>query len=433
MTMFTPSALLDAVIKKLIETKGSLLVDPWIQNMQAIVVQDGQLVAAVANELSRDTLNTHFYDILCDLCTQLSGTELKPLFLLPDEVEQWRSEHDNSVYSGYTFDRYIVGNNNRFAHAAALAVAKKPASLYNPLFIYGGSGLGKTHLLFAIASYIRRSTPSAKIVYIKSEDFMNELVAAIDTGFAPFREKYRKADLLLVDDVQFLSGKDRMQEEFFNTFETLHQAGKQIVLTCDRPPKEMAGLETRLVTRFESGLLADIKAPDLETRMALVKSKAILYDVDLSQEVIEVIAENITNNVRELEGAVKKISAIHKLMGIPITRDMAMDAIQDLFTSRPGLRPTPQLILDEVARFYGLPAERIKSKGRTKDVVLPRQITYYLIRELVPDKSLPEIGAFMGQHHTTVLYGINSLTDQLAEDESLRAVVNDLKKTIQNL
>jgi chromosomal replication initiator protein len=353
--------------------------------------------------------------------------------LLPDEVEQWRSEHDNSVYSGYTFDRYIVGNNNRFAHAAALAVAKKPASLYNPLFIYGGSGLGKTHLLFAIASYIRRSTPSAKIVYIKSEDFMNELVAAIDTGFAPFREKYRKADLLLVDDVQFLSGKDRMQEEFFNTFETLHQAGKQIVLTCDRPPKEMAGLETRLVTRFESGLLADIKAPDLETRMALVKSKAILYDVDLSQEVIEVIAENITNNVRELEGAVKKISAIHKLMGIPITRDMAMDAIQDLFTSCPGLRPTPQLILDEVARFYGLPAERIKSKGRTKDVVLPRQITYYLIRELVPDKSLPEIGAFMGQHHTTVLYGINSLTDQLAEDESLRAVVNDLKKTIQNL
>ena len=433
MTMFTPSALLDAVIKKLIETKGSLLVDPWIQNMQAIAVQDGQLVAAVANELSRDTLNTHFYDILCDLCTQLSGTELKPLFLLPDEVEQWRSEHDNSVYSGYTFDRYIVGNNNRFAHAAALAVAKKPASLYNPLFIYGGSGLGKTHLLFAIASYIRRSTPSAKIVYIKSEDFMNELVAAIDTGFAPFREKYRKADLLLVDDVQFLSGKDRMQEEFFNTFETLHQAGKQIVLTCDRPPKEMAGLETRLVTRFESGLLADIKAPDLETRMALVKSKAILYDVDLSQEVIEVIAENITNNVRELEGAVKKISAIHKLMGIPITRDMAMDAIQDLFTSRPGLRPTPQLILDEVARFYGLPAERIKSKGRTKDVVLPRQITYYLIRELVPDKSLPEIGAFMGQHHTTVLYGINSLTDQLGEDESLRAVVNDLKKTIQNL
>ena len=433
MTMFTPSALLDAVIKKLIETKGSLLVDPWIQNMQAIAVQDGQLVAAVANELSRDTLNTHFYDILCDLCTQLSGTELKPLFLLPDEVEQWRSEHDNSVYSGYTFDRYIVGNNNRFAHAAALAVAKKPASLYNPLFIYGGSGLGKTHLLFAIASYIRRSTPSAKIVYIKSEDFMNELVAAIDTGFAPFREKYRKADLLLVDDVQFLSGKDRMQEEFFNTFETLHQAGKQIVLTCDRPPKEMAGLETRLVTRFESGLLADIKAPDLETRMALVKSKAILYDVDLSQEVTEVIAENITNNVRELEGAVKKISAIHKLMGIPITRDMAMDAIQDLFTSRPGLRPTPQLILDEVARFYGLPAERIKSKGRTKDVVLPRQITYYLIRELVPDKSLPEIGAFMGQHHTTVLYGINSLTDQLAEDESLRAVVNDLKKTIQNL
>ncbi len=430
--MFTPSALLDAVIKKLIEIKGKILIDPWVQNIQAIAIQDGQLVVAVANDLSRDTLNSHFYDLICELCTQLSGKELKPLFLLPDEVEQWRSEHDNSIYASYTFDRYIVGNNNRFAHAAALAVAKKPASLYNPLFIYGGSGLGKTHLLFAIGGYIRREQPTAKIVYIKSEDFMTELVAAIDTGFGPFREKYRKADLLLVDDIQFLAGKDRMQEEFFNTFETLHQAGKQIVLTCDRPPKEMAGLSDRLVGRFESGLLADIKAPDFETRMALVKSKAILYDVDLSQEVIEVIAENITNNVRELEGAVKKISAIHKLMGTPITRDMAMDAIQDLFTSRPGLRPTPQLILEEVARFYGVPQERIKSNARTKDVVVPRQVTEYLIRDLIPGKSLPEIGAFIGQHHTTVMYGINKLTEQMSADESLRAVVEDLKKTIQN-
>ena len=431
MTMFTPSALLDAVIKKLIETKGSLLVDPWIQNMQAIAVQDGQLVAAVANELSRDTLNTHFYDILCDLCTQLSGTEMKPLFLLPDEVEQWRSEHDNSVYSGYTFDRYIVGNNNRFAHAAALAVAKKPASLYNPLFIYGGSGLGKTHLLFAIASYIRRSTPSAKIVYIKSEDFMNELVAAIDTGFAPFREKYRKADLLLVDDVQFLSGKDRMQEEFFNTFETLHQAGKQIVLTCDRPPKEMATLQERLSTRFEWGLLTDIQPPDLETRMALVNVKASNLGVQLPADVTEYIASCITSNVRQLEGAVKKLAALHSIMNIPIDIDLAQRAIKDIFKESPGLNPTPQLILEEVSSFTGVAKDKILGKSKSKDIVHARQVMIYLITQMT-DLSLPAIGRFIGRDHTTALYARDKIAEEIQTNPGLDATIKDLMKNIRS-
>lgn len=429
--MFTPSALLDAMVKRLIQEKGELLINTWFQGAEAIAIQNGSFVISVASELARDTLNEHFRDQVSALCLELSGTALEPLFLFGEDVTVWRAENDDSIYTGYTFDRYIVGNNNRFAHAAALAVAKKPASMYNPLFIYGGSGLGKTHLLFAIAGYIRREHPAFKIVYIKSEDFINELVDALQLGFGPFREKYRKADLLLVDDIQFLSGKIQMQEEFFHTFETLHQAGKQIVLTSDRPPKEIATLSDRLVSRFESGLLADIQAPDLETRMALVKSKASLYDVELPQEVVVVIAENITNNVRELEGAVKKIAAIHKLMGQEITRDMALDAIQDLFTSRPGLHPTPGLILEEVSRFYAIPTERIKSSARTKDVVIPRQVTEYLIRKLT-DKSLPEIGAFLNQHHTTVLYGINKLSELMAGDPAIRASVEDLKTTIQN-
>lgn len=429
--MFTPSALLDAVVKRLIQEKGELLINTWFQGAEAVAIKDGRFVVSIASELARDTLNEHFFEQVSTLCFEISGMSLEPLFLFGDEVTIWRAEHEDSLYAGYTFDRYIVGNNNRFAHAAALAVAKNPASMYNPLFIYGGSGLGKTHLLFSIAGYIRREQPGSKIVYIKSEDFINELVDALQSGFGPFRDKYRKADLLLVDDIQFLSGKIQMQEEFFHTFETLHQAGKQIVLTSDRPPKEIATLSDRLVSRFESGLLADIQPPDLETRMALVKSKANLYDVALPQDVVEVIAQNITNNVRELEGAVKKIAAIHKLMGQDITRDMALDAIQDLFTSRPGLHPTPSLILEEVSRFYAIPLERIKSSARTKDVVIPRQVTEYLIRELT-DKSLPEIGAFLNQHHTTVLYGINKLAEQMSGDPQLKAAVDDLKTTIQN-
>ena len=305
--MYTPEVLLDAVLRQLRADMGEVLVDPWFTNAQPVTIQDDLFVVEAASELFRNTLTKRFTDNVSDIISDLLGRTAKPLYVFGAEADSWKLQSDTSVYSGYTFEKYIVGNSNKFAHAAALAVANNPARLYNPLFIYGGSGLGKTHLLFAIANSLRKKYPSYRIVYIKSEEFMNEMVEAVKTsGFTEFRAKYRQADLLLMDDVQFLSGKDSLQQEFFHTFESLFQANKQIVLTSDRPPKEIATLSDRLPTRFESGLLADVQSPDLETRMAMVKSKANNLGIDMPQKVVEYIAENITNNVRELEGAVKK-------------------------------------------------------------------------------------------------------------------------------
>ena len=430
--MYTPEALLDAVLRQLRAEMSEVLVDPWFTNAEAITIQDDLFVVEAASELFRDTLTNRFTNNVSDIITGLMGRPIKPLYVFGPEADSWRLQSDSSVYAGYTFEKFIVGNSNKFAHAAALAVANNPARLYNPLFINGGSGLGKTHLLFAIANSLRKKHPSYRIVYIKSEDFMNEMVEAVKTsGFTDFRAKYRQADLLLMDDVQFLSGRQSLQEEFFHTFESLFQANKQIVLTSDRPPKEIATLSERLQTRFESGLLADVQSPDLETRMAMVKSKANNLGVDMPQNVVAYIAENITNNVRELEGAVKKIAAINGLMGSAIDLPMAQNAIKDIFKERPGLNPTPTMILEEVSEFYSIPVDKITGKARNKEVVLPRQVAEYLMRELC-NMSFPEIGNILGQHHTSVMYGIDKLTQSMSENEVLRDTVNDLKKNIQS-
>ena len=429
--MFTPEALLDAVLRQLRADLGEVLVDPWFTNAEAITIQEDLFVVEAASELFRDSLTNRFTENVSVIISDLLGRPAKPLYVFGAEADSWRLQSDTSVYAGYTFEKFIVGNSNKFAHAAALAVANNPARLYNPLFIYGGSGLGKTHLLFSIASSIRKRYPNYRIVYIKSEDFMNELVDALQTGFSKFRAKYRQADLLLMDDVQFLSGRQSLQEEFFHTFESLFQANKQIVLTSDRPPKEIATLSERLQTRFESGLLADVQSPDLETRMAMVKAKANNLGVDMPQNVVAYIAENITNNVRELEGAVKKIAAINGLMGSPIDLPMAQNAIKDIFKERPGLNPTPEMILKEVSEFYGISVDKITGKARNKEVVLARQVVEYLIRELT-SMSFPEIGKVLDQHHTSVMYGIDTLTKTMAKDDMLRDTVNDLKKNIQS-
>jgi len=429
--MFTPEALLDAVLRQLRADLGEVLVDPWFTNAEAIAIQEDLFVVEAASELFRDSLTNRFTDNVSVIISDLLGRPAKPLYVFGAEADSWRLQSDSSVYAGYTFEKFIVGNSNKFAHAAALAVANNPARLYNPLFIYGGSGLGKTHLLFSIASSIRKRYPNYRIVYIKSEDFMNELVDALQTGFSEFRAKYRQADLLLMDDVQFLSGKVQLQEEFFHTFEALFQANRQIVLTSDRPPKEIATLSDRLHTRFESGLLADIQSPDLETRMAMVKAKANNLGIEMPQKVVAYIAENITNNVRELEGAVKKIAAINGLMGSPIDLPMAQNAIKDIFKERPGLNPTPEMILKEVSEFYSVPLEKLAGKARNKEVVIARQVAEYLMRELA-SMSFPEIGKVLDQHHTSVMYGIETLTKSMAKDENLRDSVNDLKKNIQS-
>lgn len=429
--MYTPTSLLDAVTTELIRQKGQLLVNTWFDQTEALAIKDGVFVVAAPSELFRDTLTKHFTDNVAEIASGLAGERLSPLYVSGDDAERWRLRDGDGVFAGYTFDNFIVGNSNKFAHAAATAVANAPAELYNPLFIYGGAGLGKTHLLYAIAGVIRRNHPGYRIVYITSEEFLNELVAAVQTGFAPFHTKYRQADLLLVDDVQFLTGKQQMQEEFFHTFEAVQKAGKQIVLTSDRPPKEIATLSQRLVSRFEMGLLADIAAPDLETRMAMVKAKAQYIGVPLSQDIIQYIAASVTENVRELEGVVRKIAALHSLMNRELTLELAQEAVRDIFKEKPGLHPTPALILEEVSAFYNLPADRIRSNSRSREVVLPRQVTEYLIREMT-DLSLPDIGSFMDQHHTTVLYGINKLTEQLAENAELKAQIDDLVKNIRS-
>jgi len=361
--------------------------------------------------------------------TEAVKADITDDFIAPSIYSETKTDADGNYE--FSFDTFIVGPSNKFAHAASMAVASNPANAYNPLFIYGGSGLGKTHLLFSIASSIRKRYPNYRIVYIKSEDFMNELVDALQTGFSEFRAKYRQADLLLMDDVQFLSGKVQLQEEFFHTFEALFQANRQIVLTSDRPPKEIATLSDRLHTRFESGLLADIQSPDLETRMAMVKAKANNLGIEMPQKVVAYIAENITNNVRELEGAVKKIAAINGLMGSPIDLPMAQNAIKDIFKERPGLNPTPEMILKEVSEFYSVPLEKLTGKARNKEVVIARQVAEYLMRELA-SMSFPEIGKVLDQHHTSVMYGIETLTKSMAKDENLRDSVNDLKKNIQS-
>ncbi|MBR5536614.1 MAG: chromosomal replication initiator protein DnaA [Clostridia bacterium] len=431
--MYTPEALLDAVLRQLRAEMSEVLVDPWFTNASPITIRDDIFVIEAASELFRDTLTNRFTDNVSKIITDLLGYEAKPIYVFGAEADSWRLQSDSSVYAGYTFEKFIVGNSNKFAHAAALAVSNNPASLYNPLFIYGGSGLGKTHLLFAIANSLRKKHPSYRIVYIKSEDFMNEMVEAVKTsGFTDFRAKYRQADLLLMDDVQFLSGRQSLQEEFFHTFEALFQANKQIVLTSDRPPKEIATLSDRLQTRFESGLLADVQSPDLETRMAMVKAKANNLGIDMPQNVVIYIAENITNNVRELEGAVKKIAAINSLMDMPIDLFMAQQAIKDIFKERPGLNPTADMVLKEVSAFYSVPADKITGKAQNKEVVLARKVASFLMRELC-SMSYPEIGKILNRDHTSVIYGVETLTKTMIKDDSLRDAVSDMKKNIQSL
>ena len=429
--MYTPTALLDAVVTELSRRQNSLVVSTWFDQADALAIEEGKFVIEAPSELFRDTLSQRFNESVAEIASDLLGSPVVPVYVYGDEAARWRVSGAGSVFSDYTFEKFIVGNSNKFAHAAALAVANKPAVLYNPLFIYGGAGLGKTHLLCAIADQMRKNNPNYRIVYITSEEFLNELVAALQTGFAPFHAKYRQADLLLVDDVQFLAGKQQMQEEFFHTFEAVQKAGKQIALTSDRPPKEIATLSQRLVSRFEMGLLADISAPDLETRMAMCQAKAEMLNTPMPKEVIGYVASTVVDNVRELEGAIRKIVALHELLDADIDLALAKQAVRDIFKEKPGLHPTPELILKEVAAYYNVPEERLKGNSRTKDTVLPRQVATYLIRSMT-DLSLPEIGVFLNQHHTTVLYGSNKVEEQRSSDPELKAKIDDLIKNIRS-
>ena len=334
----------------------------------------------------------------------------------------------------YTFDTFVVGSNNNLAHAAALAVAESPGEIYNPLFIYGGVGLGKTHLMHAIAHFILKNTPDAKILYVTSETFTNELIDAIrnknNITTTEFREKYRNNDVLLIDDIQFIIGKESTQEEFFHTFNTLYEAKKQIIISSDKPPKEIETLEERLRSRFEWGLTVDIQSPDYETRMAILRKKEELEGYNIDNEVITYIATNIKSNIRELEGALTKVMAFSRLNKCEINLKMAEEALKDIISPGAQREVTPDLIIQIVAEHFGLTPQDIASQKRTKEIVYPRQIAMYLCRDML-STPLQTIGSHLGgRDHTTIIHGADKITADLKKDETLRNTIEILKKKI---
>ena len=344
-----------------------------------------------------------------------------------------RSESANLNYK-YRFDTFIVGNNNKFAHSASLAVAESPGEAYNPLYLYGGAGLGKTHLMHSIGHFILDQNPDMKVLYVTSEQFTNEVIESIRSGISSkinnFREKYRTVDVLLIDDVQFIIGKESTQEEFFHTFNALHSAGKQIILSSDKPPKEMETLEERFRSRFEWGLIADIQAPDYETRMAILKKNAENCNKEIKEEVFQYIATNIKSNIRELEGAFNKVIAFAKLNNVEITLDHVEESLKDIISPNAARQVTPQLIINVVAEHFGITAEEITSKRRNAEFVQPRHICMYLCRKLTAE-SLQNIGKALGKKdHTTVLNGIERISEDIKTNAELNNRIDIIMKKI---
>ena len=375
---------------------------------------------------------------------EITGLDCSLEFILPEEAQKLEAEKATvtsnlneciekaNLNPKYTFDTFVVGSNNNFAHAASLAVAESPGEMYNPLFIYGGVGLGKTHLMHSIAHFILERNPETKVLYVTSESFTNELIEAIrnnnNTATARFREKYRNIDVLLIDDIQFIIGKESTQEEFFHTFNELHEAKKQIVISSDKHPREIATLEERLRSRFEWGITADIQPPDYETKMAILKKRAELEHLDINQEVMQYVATNINSNIRELEGALNKIYVFANLEKKPVTLELAENALKDTIECQKEV--TPQLIMDVVAEHYNISVSDIISKKKNKEIANPRQICMYLSRKYT-DYSLQNIGKIMGNRdHTTVIHGHDKIGKMLETDENLKSNLDIIIKKL---
>ncbi|MEC9489000.1 MAG: chromosomal replication initiator protein DnaA [Halanaerobium sp.] len=420
--------------------------DTWLKSTGAKNLTGGQLYVEVPTEFVRDWLETKYTLLVEETCEKILQKEVNVIFITPDmeiEGKEARKEKGNeendygklqsNLNPKYTFETFVIGNSNRFAHAASLAVAEAPAKAYNPLFIYGDVGLGKTHLLQAIGHYILKQKPETKVVYVSSETFTNELINAIrDDKTVDFRNKYRNIDILLIDDIQFLAGKERTQEEFFHTFNALHEANKQIAISSDRPPKEIPTLEDRLRSRFEWGLITDIQKPDLETRIAILRKKAELEKLEVPNDVIVYIANSIQSNIRELEGALVRILAYSSLTNRKISVEMAREALKDILPQSKPREINIGLIQEVVCDFYNLEIGDMSSKKRTQNIAFPRQIAMYLSRELT-DSSLPQIGEeFGGRDHTTVIHAHNKITDKIEEEVDFKRTIERLKEKIKS-
>lgn len=413
--------------------------ETWLKLTKPLKMEDNCLIIEAPNEFARDWVESRYSPLLTSTLRSLIQDDLEMKFVIKNDLQQKQRVqspqtakiNDEPSYPHlnpkYTFESFVVGEGNRLAHAASLAVAEAPAKAYNPLFIYGGVGLGKTHILQAIGHFVLQNSANSRVVYVSSEKFTNELINAIRNNKTPsFRDKYRNVDLLLIDDIQFLAGKESTQEEFFHTFNSLYEARKQIVISSDRPPKEIPTLEDRLRSRFEWGLITDIQAPDLETRIAILRKKAALEGWILPDDVISYIAEHINSNIRELEGALIRVIAYSSLTNQPITMDLTVNFLKDIIVSQEQKRVDIPLIQQTVAEYFHINPEDLKAKKRTKEIVVPRQLAMYLCRELT-DSSLPKIGEeFGGRDHTTVLYACERIREYMANDDKFNRTVKDL-------
>ncbi|AXI07491.1 chromosomal replication initiator protein DnaA [Oceanobacillus zhaokaii] len=435
-----------ATLEKIEEKVSKPSFDTWLKNTKAEALEKNTLVISAPNEFARDWLETQYTELISDIIDEITGTKLQAKFIIPDstpEISEVKPVQKQAIVSNdvsksmlnekYTFDTFVIGAGNRFAHAASLAVAEAPAKAYNPLFIYGGVGLGKTHLMHAVGHYVREHDPNAKVVYLTSEKFTNEFINAImDNKTAQFRNKYRNVDVLLIDDIQFIAGKESTQEEFFHTFNTLHEENKQIIISSDRPPREIPTLEDRLRSRFEWGLITDITPPDLETRIAILTKKAKAEGLDIPSEVMLYIANQIDTNIRELEGALIRVVAYSSLVNKDIDASLAADALKDIIPSSKPKVITIQGIQEIVGEKYNVRMEDFIAKKRTKSIAFPRQIAMYLSRELT-DFSLPKIGdEFGGRDHTTVIHAHDKISRMLAEDSSFNREIEELKERLKS-
>jgi chromosomal replication initiator protein len=427
-------------------------IETWFKSTKAISFDANVLVIGVPGEFARDWLESRYSAIIKKTLFEITGTPIEIKFVIPQIPDESFYGHapagagtreakdavddftPTQLNKKYTFDTFVIGPGNRFAHAASLAVAEAPAKAYNPLFIYGGVGLGKTHLMHAIGHYVLEHNPKMRVLYISSEKFTNEFINAIlDNKTVDFRNKYRNIDVLLIDDIQFLAGKEQTQEEFFHTFNALHEENKQIIISSDRPPKEIPTLEDRLRSRFEWGLITDIQPPDLETRVAILRKKAKAEAFDIPEDVIMYIANKIDSNIRELEGALIRVVAYSSMINRDMSAEMAAEALKDILSPNKPKKITIADIQKVVGEHFDVKLEDFKAKKRTKAIAFPRQIAMYLARELT-DFSLPKIGdEFGGRDHTTVIHAHEKIEKEMQNDTNLRQTIETLIEKIQNM